>query len=108
MTPDDISLWKRFVESFKNDFFLGGRLYVDASPKTLDLHGLTVSRAYHETIDFIDRSSGTVTIITGKSGQIRKEFEEWMRLNKKVASCTVRKGDGAFTIKISADRRRGS
>jgi len=48
----------------------------------LDLHGLSVQAAYKKTLEFIDRANQNglkkVTIITGKSGAIRKEFPEWL------------------------------
>ena len=66
---------------------------------TLDLHGMTVQEAYMATVDFINsRTQNTITIITGKSGQICQEFPEWMNLNRHVRSWEELNGGGAFRI----------
>jgi DNA-nicking Smr family endonuclease len=71
------------------------------SPSTLDLHGLTVTDAYRASIDFVENSGRkSMTIITGKSGQIRREFERWMEGLPRVHSCVEKHGGGAFTIRI--------
>lgn len=54
----------------------------DPEPRRIDLHGLTVHDAHRETRRFLDDSRARgirdVTIITGRSGGIRDEFERWM------------------------------
>ncbi len=49
--------------------------------RKLDLHGFTLEDAYQEFTDFIyeayQGSIPKVEVITGKSGQIRKEFPHW-------------------------------
>lgn len=54
--------------------------------RRLDLHGLTVSHAHGKVNDFIaeHREAGTesVVIITGKSGQISYEFQDWCKQHK--------------------------
>ena len=47
--------------------------------RKLDLHGFTLEEAYNEFTDFIyeayTQNITKVEVITGKSGQIRKEFQ---------------------------------
>lgn len=47
-----------------------------------DLHGMTVQQAFEHTRKLIERAFEyglpQIQIITGKSGQIRQEFEAWM------------------------------
>ena len=51
----------------------------DPMPTTLDLHGYPVEDAYHEVKFFLSVSTAKqVTIITGKSGIICREFPFWM------------------------------
>lgn len=82
-------------------------LPLPVSRSTLDLHGLTVNDAYRATLDFIANSGrrSTLTIITGKSGQIRREFERWVGGLPKVHSVTPKCGGGAFTVRILKNYR---
>jgi DNA-nicking Smr family endonuclease len=47
-----------------------------------DLHGLTIQQAFNHTVQLCERAYqdrlDQFTIITGKSGQIRREFEGWL------------------------------
>jgi DNA-nicking Smr family endonuclease len=49
---------------------------------TYDLHGMTVQQAFDHTIKLCARgyecNMSQITIVTGKSGQIRREFEAWL------------------------------
>lgn len=67
---------------------------------TLDLHGFTTQQAHQITLGFLDSRKGTVTVITGKSGDICKEFPTWAALHPKVRSCQQMNGGGAFLIKL--------
>ena len=53
--------------------------------RKLDLHGFTLEEAYQEFSDFIysayEDSISKVEIITGNSGQIKKEFPHWAENN---------------------------
>jgi DNA-nicking Smr family endonuclease len=57
--------------------------------KKLDLHGMTINTAFLKVQEFIDHSyiigNRELTIVTGKSGQISKEFASWISGIKKVA-----------------------
>lgn len=57
--------------------------------KKLDLHGMTVNTAFLKVQEFVDYSyiigNSELIIVTGKSGQISKEFASWISGIKKVA-----------------------
>lgn len=47
---------------------------------TLDLHGLTVAKAYEMTMAFIEGTKDIykmITVITGRRGSIQREFHSW-------------------------------
>lgn len=69
---------------------------------TLDLHGLTTQQAYDETNKFLYQAKEAgykhVTVITGLSGQIRYEFEDWMTQNALVRETKSLNGGGAYKV----------
>ena len=69
---------------------------------TLDLHGLSVHEAYIKTKSFIEESIKdkiyTVTIITGRSGQIKEEFLLWTFLCNNVINCTLLQNKGSYRL----------
>jgi dsDNA-specific endonuclease/ATPase MutS2 len=73
----------------------------------LDLHGYTIQEAHSRVQSFIDRAAYAgqkgVTIITGKSGGIRKEFPTWAMLHSKVRSIEELNGGGAFYVKLKTN-----
>ncbi len=75
---------------------------VPSQPTTLDLHGMTLQEAHRATLDFIAGSGShkKLTIITGKSGQIRQEFERWLEGIAKIHSVKPKCDGGAFTVRI--------
>lgn len=70
----------------------------------LDLHGYTVQDAWNKVNSYIDTakrlSFKEVVIITGKSGDICKEFPGWMSYRLDVRSCTPQNGGGAYTVTL--------
>lgn len=91
MKERDRDLWTRAVADVTrlsynrqcNDLPRRKRFVRDEpDPRRIDLHGLTVHDAHQETRRFLDDSRARgirdVTIITGRSGGIRDEFERWM------------------------------
>lgn len=58
------------------------RSYAPREQLGYDLHGMTVQQAFNHTQKLVERAyeygMHQITIITGKSGQIRQEFEAWM------------------------------
>lgn len=69
---------------------------------TLDLHGETVNSAYIMCMDFIENSVKnnikSVTIITGRSGQIKKEFKMWISMNKYVNMYKQLPNEGSYKL----------
>lgn len=61
--------------------------------KILDLHGMTLQRAYQETIGFLTahRDLGTrkVLVICGKGDKISREIVHWCLSVTGVSSCTA-------------------
>ncbi len=76
---------------------------------TLDLHGMTVQQAYEATMAFISSTKlKSVLIITGKSGQIRQEFTQWLEKLSKVRSATEINSGGAYEIVLGSRRKTRS
>jgi hypothetical protein len=92
LKAEDILEWNLFI---KNVAPLGKRFSFDyVSPPSyrlpqktqLDLHGLTVNDAHRSVMDFVDGHSGKyIMVITGLSGQIKKEFKRWFANHKTVS-----------------------
>ena len=72
--------------------------------KKLDLDGLTLEEAFEEFTDFIyeayTNNLSKVEIITGKSGQIRKEFPYWSENNHQIKTVTPSWHGGSYEVKI--------
>lgn len=68
----------------------------------IDLHGLTIQKAYEyfrETAEIYSNCGiTTFEVITGKSGQIRKEFPIWLEALGYTG--TVATHDGSFTVNL--------
>ena len=104
MKESDIKVWRDFTEKLKATFsapiFVRNSLHEDVF--VLDLHGMFVHDAYKRVESFLRESSTKkikyVTIITGRSGQIRQEFPTWVSMSPYVKRTTVMNGGGAFKI----------
>ena len=72
--------------------------------KKLDLHGLTLEEAFEEFNDFIYEAYinnlPKVEIVTGKSGQIRKEFPYWSENNHQIKSISPSWHGGSYEVKL--------
>lgn len=74
--------------------------------RRLDLHGMTVGHAHGRVNDFISehQEAGTesAVVITGKSGQIAYEFQDWCKQHKCVRRVEPlidsRGGTGSYRI----------
>ena len=77
-------------------------------PTILDLHGYSVNDAYFKTNNFIYenyiRNTKNITIITGKSGQIHKEFKVWISGNRYVKNINVCGNGGAYNLNIKRNK----
>ena len=105
MTEDDKKIWKAVTDTVTPLGHPGCRKRPKAcaptqQPSKLDLHGMTVQGAYDASVMFLENAtSKTVEIVTGRSGQIRQEFERWLENHPKVKSITT-VNDGAFRIRL--------
>lgn len=98
---DDLNLWYDYVN---------GRMPVRYSftPKTkkydkkiIDLHGLTLNDAYELVKYTIFQEYKEITVITGASGEIKRQFPLWLEnfeLSPKVRSVS-KINSGSFLIK---------
>lgn len=114
LNPDDLSAWDTFVKDVTrlgepvNDH-IPPPLYVIEENPMLDLHGLTLVDAHRYTMDYVNGASGKyVMIITGLSGQIKKEFVHWFDNHKTVRKIEEMNGGGAYKIFFKKfDKSRG-
>ena len=110
MTDVDRQLWEAFVRGVTP---LGQPVPSQHRPvairqsapinHTLDLHGLTVSDAHRRLLAFLEEARGLyrrVTVITGLSGAIRREFLFWLEDNRSISHISPLNGGGAFLIRF--------
>ena len=112
MTPDDKKIWEAVTKSIKlldtNPAIIisprvstgtRGRWYM---PTTLDLHGYGLDDAHQKSILFIKEAKyfklKYVRIVTGLSGQIRREFPFWIERLPEVRRIEHMNGGGAFKV----------
>lgn len=76
-------------------------------PNHIDLHGLTVQKGYNKTLMFIKMSflnhKSACKIITGRSGQMNREFRGWC--NSKIFNTYVEEvyqdfHKGSWTVRL--------
>lgn len=111
MRPEDWDIWKRVVSTVRRR---GGppvpvapALHVQVRPplpsSILDLHGMTLQRAHSAFERFVTDVAGhhkSAIIITGRSGQIRREFPAWAALNPRIRSSIMMHNQGSFKVTI--------
>lgn len=70
--------------------------------KTIDLHGLILHEAYKRTQEYFDRAyengEKTVTVITGRSGNIQEEFPHWANNHSKVRRIELKPNKGSWKV----------
>lgn len=106
ITSSDMKHWlsdeKNSISEYK---FTKNISYKNPLSSILDCHGLTVQESYEKIISFIDKhydeKTRKITIITGKSGQIKVEFPLWMSLNKKVRCHTILNNGGSWYVYLN-------
>lgn len=104
LTDNDKKVWEKFT---KNITILGKPLpsnsvkYLIIEPPKieLDLHGKSLTDAYISCMSFVDNASSKyIMIITGLSGQIKKEFKYWFDNHKTVKRIEEINSGGAYKI----------
>lgn len=92
LNSSDQETWNIWVDHFfkKNNPLPIPKIYKTTLKTVLDLHGMTLQQAFCAVNQFILNHSITgskkITIITGKSGPILKEFPSWISQNNYVRS----------------------
>lgn len=87
----DRDIWLRYTEMMRGstERWIPKQVLVDVSSRRLDLHGYHLHEAWHRFREFVEQhhaaGSRSVVVITGKSGQISREFREWCRMMPSVA-----------------------
>ena len=70
-------------------------------PREIDLHGLTIQDAFENVMAFLDCSPyRRVLVITGKSGQICKEFPYWAEKHSRVRKIEPARDNGSFWVNL--------
>ena len=76
----------------------------------MDLHGLTLDEAYNRVKDaFADcyfKGIRKLKVITGRSGEICRQFPHWAELDAHVNSCTLNRDGGSYSIRIKENGRQ--
>jgi dsDNA-specific endonuclease/ATPase MutS2 len=115
MTPEDERLWKRVVDTVVPLGFRPAAAQMGApaawepvSQKVLDLHGMTLNTAHSRTLAFIREAHRLgykrVIIITGLSGEIRREFPMWIEDLPQVRKSITLSGGGAFEVSLTKSK----
>ena len=76
----------------------------------MDLHGLTLDEAYNRVKDaFADCYSKGIRklkVITGRSGEICRQFPMWAELDTLVKSVTLDRDGGSYSVRIKDNGRQ--
>ena len=76
---------------------------------TWDLHGMTLMDAHAKVNREIDQSRESfkyMTFITGKSGQMQKEFPDWLRHHPHVSRVDATNMGGAYKVWFKKTRQQ--
>lgn len=76
---------------------------------TWDLHGMTLTDAHGKVHDEIGRFKSSfkyMTFITGKSGQMQKEFPDWLRHHPHVSRVDETNMGGAYKVWFKRTRHK--
>ncbi len=107
LSKEDKEDWYRFVNGGFKLYLRPDNLPFDLNSSKLlkfDLHGYSVNNAYiflKETIPVVhNKKVKEILIITGASGIIKKEFNDWVKLEifKKYIKKIEQKNSGSFLV----------
>ena len=109
MTSDDWHIWERITASVRRrgsqTISRAPALHVRVQPakpsSILDLHGMTLAQAHRAFQMFAAeaaRNYKTAIVITGRSGQIRREFPAWASLHPRIRSSSMMPNQGSFKV----------
>ena len=118
LTNDDKRIWEQVTKSV---YPMGtpapgvprGEI-VSYQPASIDLHGLTIQNAYETLLGLVERSvvkqHKHLIVITGLSGEIRREFPIWCQTDRfkkyvrRIEGLRPEPKDGAFRVYLCATR----
>jgi len=107
VTDDERSLWYRI---FHHPFSINPKIIREVRQQkerasfntTIDLHGLSLQSAFDKTFSHIDHAKKLkiteITVITGKSGDICREFPNWLTYRPDIKKISPLNGGGAYLI----------
>jgi hypothetical protein len=101
-TEEECRLWQRYLERMSEPVPVP--THSPPKPRTacvLDLHGMTAAEAYAAFCAFVAGGKGGykyLTVVTGKSGVIRREFEHWTANCADIRRVDTLNGGGAFRV----------
>lgn len=115
MRPEDQELWRQVTEGIIPIVFTPTAAVIRPTAplvarhrpfrQTLDLHGLTLNEAHAQTKKVVYEARlfyglKSITVITGLSGQIRREFPFWVEALPEVRRFEPLNGGGAFRVHL--------
>ena len=117
ISETDASLWAQLTRSITpmNDKHIApiipklpGRITPNYIFKPiLDLHGQTIHNAFNKVDQQLHQAHEIgwkrITVITGKSGPISSEFEEWVKARSEIKKIQPKNDRGAWVIWIKKD-----
>jgi DNA-nicking Smr family endonuclease len=71
-----------------------------APGRHLDLHGYTVAEAYDRLRAHLEQTERRLTVVTGRSGVIRREFAAWLERDHRILQIEELNGGGAFRLHL--------
>ena len=76
----------------------------------MDLHGLTLDEAYDRVKaafkDCHSKGIRKLKVITGRSGEICRQFPYWAELDTLVKSVTLNRDGGSYSVRIKENGRQ--
>lgn len=103
---NDIKEWLKDDKEYQVAEYVktSNKFYGEVLTSVFDCHHKSIQEAYVDLKDFIERhyenSSKFITVITGKSGDINREFKTWMEKNKFVRYISQNDNGGSWKVFI--------
>lgn len=76
----------------------------------MDLHGLTLDEAYKRVKaafhDCYGKGIRKLKVITGRSGEIFRQFPQWAELDEHVKQVTLNRDGGSYFVRIKDNGRQ--
>ena len=108
---NDIKEWLKDDKEYQVAEYVktSNKFYGEVLTSVFDCHHKSIQEAYVDLKDFIERhyenNSKFITVITGKSGDINREFKTWMEKNRSVRYISKNDNGGSWKVFIK-DRKK--